>query len=230
MLRPFWRRQRLAYLLLLAEAHQRLRPARYVEIGVSTGRSLAAARADTRAVGIDPDPQLQEEIACDAELVELTSDEYFATRDLSAELGGSFDLGFIDGLHLFEFALRDLIGLERHAGDRSILLIHDCLPVDELTQRRERATRFWSGDVWRLIVLLRRHRPDLEVEVLDVGPTGLGVVRGLDPASNVLSERYDELVRELLAYPYEQLVADGLERQLGVVAPSRRALRRLLRP
>ena len=33
-------------------------------------------------------------------------------------------------------------------------------------------------------------------------PTGLALVRGMDPASSVLANRFDEIVQELLAVDY----------------------------
>jgi hypothetical protein len=67
---------------------------------------------------------------------------------------------------------------------------------------------FWSGDIWRLILLLRKYRPELSVNVIAAAPTGLGVVRGLDPSSRVLRERLEEIVRESLALDYSVLDAD----------------------
>ena len=55
--------------------------------------------------------------------------------------------------------------------------------------------------MWRLILLLRQWRPDLSVEVIDVAPTGLGLIRGLDPSSVVLDENYKNIVEEYLTQP-----------------------------
>ena len=73
------------------------------------------------------------------------------------------------------------------------ILVHDCNPIDEVTAARERTTAVWSGDVWKTVVALRRHRPDLSVVTADVAPTGMAIVTGLDPTSTVLFDRYDEL-------------------------------------
>ena len=132
-----------------------------------------------------------------------TSDEFFAQHDLTRLFGGlPVDLAFIDGMHHFEYALRDFMNLERFSNAASTILIHDCLPIDETTADRERSTNVWSGDIWRLILLLREWRPDLRVSVVDSGPTGLGLVRGLDPASSVLRDHYDEIVAQYLSLPY----------------------------
>jgi hypothetical protein len=77
-----------------------------------------------------------------------------------------------------------------------------------LTAGRERRTTFWSGDIWRLILLLRKYRPELSVNVIATAPTGLGVVRGLDPTSRVLPKGLEEIVREFLALDYSVLDTD----------------------
>jgi hypothetical protein len=87
-------------------------------------------------------------------------------------------------------------------------LIHDCYPLNRLTAERERRTLFWSGDVWRLVLLLRKHRPDLSLNVIATAPTGLCVVRRLDPDSRVLQDNYEALVREYLALDYAVLDTD----------------------
>src|SRR5262249_27493830 len=197
------------YLDLLPMIHSHLRPRTYMEIGVFDGQSLVLARPETRAIGVDPDPKVTRPLGPNTSLRVMTSDDYFASAHVSADLGGlPIDLAFIDGMHQFEFALRDFINIEKHSSPNSTVLIHDVYPLNRLTAERERKTLFWSGDIWRLILILRKHRPDLAVNVIATAPTGLGVVRGLDPGSRVLAERMDEIVREHLALDYSVLDAD----------------------
>ena len=197
------------YLEVIAMFHSHLRPRTYLEIGVETGQSIALARRETRAIGIDPEPKITQGLAPGTSIHATTSDEYFAAHDVRAEFGGlPIDLAFIDGMHQFEFALRDFINIERHCTSRSTILIHDCYPLSRHTAERERRTAFWSGDIWRLVLLLRKYRPDLSVKVIGTAPTGLGMVRGLDPDSRVLQEKYDAIVGEFLALDYSVLDAD----------------------
>ncbi len=206
------------YFEMLDRVHQQLLPRTYVEIGVNRGRSLTLALPGTSCVGVDPEPQLRYPAPPGSQIFAETSDEFFASHDLEALFGGvPVDLAFIDGMHLFEFALRDFMNLERNAHTDSTILIHDCLPVDAVSAGRERSSYPWSGDVWRLIVLLREQRPDLEVSVVDWPPTGVGVVRGLDPGSTVLSDRYDKLVEQYLAMPYDLLDNGTMHEQLHTV-------------
>jgi hypothetical protein len=87
-------------------------------------------------------------------------------------LGGSVKVAFIDGLHLFEQVLRDFVNLERHSDPDTVIVLHDCLPLDELTASRERTTDFFSGDVWKAVLALRRRRPDLEMVTVPAPPDG----------------------------------------------------------
>jgi len=197
------------YLEVLSAIHSHLRPRTYLEIGVETGQSIALARPETRAIGIDPEPEVKVQLGSRTSIVMTTSDDYFATRNVRADLEGlPIDLAFIDGMHRFEFALRDFVNIEKHATPLSTVLIHDCYPLNRLTAERERQTVFWSGDIWRLVLLLRKYRPDLSVNVIATAPTGLGMVRRLDPTSRVLGERLEEIEHEFLALDYSVLDAD----------------------
>ena len=135
-----------SYLEIIAMFHSHLRPRTYLEIGVETGVSIALARRETRAIGIDPEPKITERLAPGTSIHATTSDEYFAAHDVRAEFGGlPIDLAFIDGMHRFEFALRDFMNIEKHSTSRSTILIHDCYPLSRHTAERGRRTSFWSG-------------------------------------------------------------------------------------
>ena len=206
------------YFEMLDRVHQRLLPRTYVEIGVNNGRSLTLALPGTACVGIDPEPSLRYPAPRGSRIFAETSDEFFDRHDLATLFGGvPVDLAFIDGMHLFEYALRDFMNLERSAHPEATILIHDCLPVDAVSAGRDRSPYPWSGDVWRLILLLREQRPELEVSVVDWPPTGVGVVRGLDPHSTLLADRYDELVERYLAVPYQHLDDGTMHQQLHTV-------------
>ena len=189
----------------LQRFHQWLRPASYVEIGLGHGRSLALAGPSTKAIGVDPYQGYWERLnyVCPhapATLFPLTSDDFFAQHDLREAMEqDTFDLGFIDGLHLFEQALKDFINLERYARKDSVILIHDCLPIAPVVAERDRCTGFWTGDVWRIIPCLKTFRPDLKIMTIPTKPSGLGVVTNLDAASTVLSDNYDDIVRYYLS-------------------------------
>lgn len=197
------------YLQVLTRLLGALQPRTYVEIGVERGTSLRLVQAPTLAIGIDPEPKLAAPLAANQKVFAETSDAFFAARDPRAELGGlPIDLAFIDGMHQFEFALRDFYNLERYCSRDSTILIDDCYPLNRETAERDRRRDFWSGDVWRLILLLKKYRPDLAIHIIATPPCGLAVVRRLDPDSRFLSERYERLCREFLAVDYAFLEDD----------------------
>jgi hypothetical protein len=194
------------YYAVLEHIFERLRPRTYVEIGVFLGRSLQMAKPPTLAIGIDPEPRLMSPPAENHRVYAETSDAFFSGHDLRAEFGGlPVDLAFIDGMHRFEYALRDFANLERYCTRESTILLHDCYPRDRETAERTQTQTFWSGDIWRLVVLLKKYRPDLSIHTLGAPPTGLGVVRNLDPGSRFLAENHDRLCEEFLALDYSHL-------------------------
>jgi hypothetical protein len=218
------------YRAVLSRIHQAIKPRTYVEIGIKEGASLRRIAAGTRAVGIDPDPQIRFVLPEGIRVYAKTSDAFFAEHDVEAELGGQkIELAFIDGMHLFEFVLRDFMNLERHSAPRGTILIHDCYPLDEATSARSRSTAFWTGDVWRALLALREERPDLEVATLAAPPSGLAIIRNLDPASTRLRERYEAIVAAYIARPYAEIAASKPE-ALNLVSAEWSAVARLLHP
>jgi hypothetical protein len=181
------------YLDFLERVHEVLEPPTYLEIGIRHGDSLALARA--ASVGIDPAYRLRVTPPAGTALFRETSDEYFDRPDPLAPFGGRpAALGFIDGMHLVEYALRDFINVERHSAWSSVVVFDDIYPRNVEMAARRRKTRAWTGDVFKMLAILARHRPDLTCLRVDTRPTGLMLVIGLDPGSSVLDERYDEIV------------------------------------
>jgi Methyltransferase domain len=188
------------YIDLLRRFHDWLRPKSYIEIGVSRGASIVLARPPTTAVGIDPEPRLLNAPKTVCKIFPFTSDDYFATRDPHRDIEAkTADLALIDGLHLFEQALRDFINIEKISSPTTLVLIHDCFAFDALTAEREPSTIFWTGDVWKIIPCLREFRPDLDVFTIATWPSGLGVVSRLNSRSTVLVDRFNEIVSRYIS-------------------------------
>ncbi|MCX7644249.1 MAG: class I SAM-dependent methyltransferase [Rhodobacteraceae bacterium] len=187
----------LDYLEYLRRLHAERQPAWYLEIGTRTGRSLALSRA--RSIAIDPRFRL----AADAvggkpelHLFQMTSDDVFRQGHLE-RLDAAIDLAFLDGMHRYEFLLRDFMNTERFMAPGGEILLHDCVPWCRAMTVRDQADcpiPQWTGDVWKLVPILRTYRPDLRVTVLDCAPTGLVSVTGLDPGNRELFRRYDEII------------------------------------
>ena len=141
------------------------------------------------------------------QLFMLSSDDFFEQHNMRKIIRKeTFDLAFIDGLHLFEQVLKDFINLERYARKDSVILIHDCLPIAPVVAERERCTGFWTGDVWRIIPCLKTFRPDLKIVTIPTKPSGLGVVTNMDATSTVLTDNYDEIVRYYLSLNFPESI------------------------
>ena len=80
------------YFELLDAIPRDLRPRLYVEIGVNQGDSLRLVGPGTRAIGVDPEPQV-EDCPAGATIVAATSDEFFAAP--TALDGERIDLEFL---------------------------------------------------------------------------------------------------------------------------------------
>ena len=213
----------------LSSLHAQLRPRTYLEIGVNDGRSLA--RSHVPSIAIDPAFKVTVEIRGDIHLARATSDDFFARPDPLAHFRDrglppvgtdpdgppAIDLAFIDGMHLFEFALRDLINVERHTNPASVIVFDDMLPRSAEEAARSRLTTAWAGDVYKLIAVMRRYRPDLIVLPVDIPQTGMLVVLAPDSTSTVLRDAYDEIVAvNMVDDP--QPVPDSILRRDGTVA------------
>ncbi len=198
------------YLDLLARIHREMRPRTYLEIGVHTGESMTLVQPETLALGIDPVASIRRPINSTAKLFFERSDDFFARHDVRAELGGRpVDLAFIDGMHLFEYALRDFRNVERWCGPDSVVLVHDCYPRAAEHAARRRSTREWTGDTWKLVPCLKEYRPDLDVAVIRVGGTGLAMIRNLDSDQDhgPLHSKYDEIMDHFRAFDFARIEA-----------------------
>ena len=188
------------YIRFLAEAHRQIKPKLYTEIGVRHGRSLAVAR--TRSYGIDPGFQIMVEIDADVRLFRTTSDEFFQRPDIPTLFEQPTEMAFIDGMHLFEYALRDFINVERTCRRHSIVFFDDVfprVPEEAVRDQRQKATNAWTGDVWKIVPCLQEYRPDLTLVLIDTQPTGLLMACSLNPEEQTLQANYDEIVEKFSA-------------------------------
>jgi hypothetical protein len=206
----------------LSAIHASYEPRSYLEIGVNDGRGLQRSR--TRTIGVDPAFKIVAELDCDLMLVKATSDDFFARENPIARFPeGVIDFSFIDGLHIFEYALRDFMNAERLSGPNSVIILDDMLPRTVAEAARDRHTLEWTGDVFKVAQVLERYRPDLVVIPLDTTPTGLLLVLGADPASTVLKDNYDAILAEYVTQD-PQVVPEEILRRSQAADPMKVAL------
>jgi hypothetical protein len=187
----------------LRHLHQLLRPRTYLEIGISTGKTLHLAQGHTYAIGVDPCPRLRKPSPANFEIHSVTSDTFFEkVAPTLLTTVAPISLAFIDGLHLFEQALLDFIHVEAYCDPGGVVAIHDTLPIAELPASRVQTSLYWCGDVWKILACLEHYRPDLSIVTLGTFPSGLTLLTGLDPKSSVLRESFDHAVQQFADQPF----------------------------
>lgn len=187
------------YLHVIDRIEATLEPDLYLEIGSRSGASVSRRRCSY--IAIDPKFDISAPVFTGAEQMlffQQTSDAFFASGFLEASRLVP-DLAFIDGMHLFEFSLRDFINCERHMTGSGVICLHDVVPFNhDMTTRDtdylDGSGKPWTGDVWKTMAVLKTFRPDLTVELVSAGKTGLGVVSNLSPENTVLVDAMDRIL------------------------------------
>ncbi len=135
----------------------------YLEIGVQAGHCFSQIECENK-IGVDPDRS-------SAATIHETSDEFFLSNK------EKFDIGFIDGLHHSEQAIKDIDNLLASLNEGGTIVMHDCLPTSKRMQEiplQEQCE--WTGDTWRAFLYNRILSEDLEMCVVDCD-WGCGIIR-----------------------------------------------------
>lgn len=194
----------------LKELHLMIRPKMYFEIGVQLGHSIKLALPETTSIGVDPQPRISN-FESRATIHSLTSDAYFLRSDLVNELGHDIDLAFIDGMHLYEFALRDFFNIEAYSHKQTVVVFDDVLPRTDREASRTPDPGDWTGDVWKVHPILESIRPDLKLILVDVQPTGVLVVLNVNPLRTV-EPKWEDWLSEYVpqeVFARDEAVAPG---------------------
>jgi hypothetical protein len=162
----------------------------YLEIGVGRGHSFLPIKAK-RKIAVDPDLRIPANRKRShifrnlrSKYYALTSDRFFGEVSLPRGL----DVVFVDGLHTYEQALKDVENALKLLNKNGVIVMHDCnppnassaLPAASYSQAASLKLPGWKGewcgDAWKSICYLRTQRKDLTVFVLDCD-YGLGIVK-----------------------------------------------------
>jgi hypothetical protein len=162
----------------------------YLEIGVFTGRVFFSVPAHNK-IAVDPEFRFTTSKKIKkvfrrfsnlwAKFYEKTSDDFFADDASNLFQKNKIDVALVDGMHEYNYALRDIENSLKFLQREGVVFVHDCNP-----ETREASVSFeeykkrgfiedWNGDVWKAIVHLRSLRNDVNVFVLDCDQ-GLGIV------------------------------------------------------
>jgi hypothetical protein len=164
----------------------------YLEIGVNTpaqpGYNWINIKADVKH-GVDPEVDTT---------YRMTSDEFFERH-----ISQSYDFIFVEGLHMFDQCYRDIVNSLKHLKENGTIMVHDSNPLSEITQRPERASDVWHGDVWKAIVKLRLNNENVEIYTIDTDE-GCSIIKKGHQKTLKLKENF----KEEDMYHYEVLDAN----------------------
>lgn len=111
---------------------------------------------------VDPDPNAKADFM-------MTSDKYFEFLD-KFNVGGKFDIIWIDGLHEAVQVVKDCLNGLRYLSQDGYILFHDCNPPTEITTCIPRgAQREWCGDVYKAIMAMVAQGEDIITVDMDYG-------------------------------------------------------------
>ena len=206
---------------IIRKVIKRIGAKNYLEIGVFNGDCFLEVRC-RRKTAVDPAPKIpfkerlkrwHKNLCIDIRAT--TSDDFFANQKPDTR----FDVIFIDGLHTWAQALRDVESSLRFLNEGGVILMHDCNPTSAAAAHpagslAEAAAMNlpgwngeWNGDVWKTIALLRSQWPDLRTFVLDCD-FGVGVVtRGKpDDRLELSSQRIAEMTYQDFAKDRQKIL------------------------
>ncbi len=172
----------------------------YLEIGVRNPTSGNFNNIKIKnKLGVDPNPLIKQD-----NIFVGTSDLFFMKNK------STFDVIFIDGLHLENQVDKDIINSLNCLNEGGMILLHDCNPPTEMHQRENYCVDgkypVWNGTVWKSFAKLRITRSDLEMYVIDTD-WGVGVIRNgnqeLFPSESI---NINELNYELLEKNRKELL------------------------
>lgn len=146
---------------------------RYLEVGVGRGITFERVPA-ARKVAVDPlfrfDHEAKARELPEATYHPVTSDEYF---NRIIEPDDVFDVIYLDGLHVYDQTLRDLLNALEHLQPRGVIVIDDTRPPTYLASLADRELFFqlkratgstekqWMGDVYRTVYFIAAMCPHL---------------------------------------------------------------------
>lgn len=176
---------------------------RYLEIGVFNGEVFFKTKARFK-IAVDPVFRFVRETKykmmfknlsnINAKFIAKTSEDFFKEDAPGLFLKKKIDICFIDGMHEFDFVKLDVLNTLKFLNKDGVIILHDCNPLKAEAEisyaewEKKGFSGVWNGDVWKVIVLLRSVRKDMNVFTLDTDH-GLGIITwGIQQAKLNFSE------------------------------------------
>jgi hypothetical protein len=152
---------------------------KYLEIGVRNPKDCFDKIQCDLKKSVDPGVEYVENPVN----YKYTSDDFFHKlqhKQLDLPHNFTWDVIFIDGLHLANQVERDILNSINHLSPNGFIVVHDCNPfLYDLDYERvieDFWGQQWNGTVWKVIYSLLCSRGDLDVFTIDLDE-GLGIIR-----------------------------------------------------
>jgi len=117
----------------------------------------------------------------------MTSDEFFKINK------STYDIIFIDGLHIDEQVERDIINSLSILNKNGSIILHDCNPPQIFHAREDYADHStpakwdWNGTVWKAIVKVRSEIDGIYTSVVDTD-WGVGIIQKSETTNKIIND------------------------------------------
>lgn len=182
----------------LTALHKLVGTRTYLEIGVQTGASLQCAVSSPNIktiIGVDPELGNLQYHPEGSVLVEETSDQFFETfafADGKTQADSDIDVVFIDGLHHSDQVWKDLAHAVQLGHPKTLYVLDDVLPRNDMEASRDMIPGDWTGDVWKVLDPIG-YFTDTDkhlFSLVDTFPTGIAVIGGVLDGVGMLDTIY----------------------------------------
>jgi hypothetical protein len=159
----------------------------YLEIGCASDNLFNSVPVECK-VGVDPSSGGN---------VRETSDTFFKANNKN------FDVVFVDGLHTYEQARRDIINSINALNEGGWIAVHDMLPRSWIEHHVPMISQgSWTGDVWKVAFeLIQTEGIEFKIVKID---HGVGVIKVIKKGAQ-LKDFQEQLLHKNFTYYYDNL-------------------------
>ncbi len=150
----------------------------YLEVGVAGGATFFAVDVANK-VAVDPRFAFDVDArrGPGVEFHAVPSDTFFAGLDEQV----TFDVIYLDGLHIFEQTYRDFTNALAHSHPRTIIMIDDTVPSSLYSAQRDRQAMqaerkqqgntelAWHGDIYKMLAAIHDFHPSYNYVTFSTG-------------------------------------------------------------
>lgn len=182
----------------------RMNPKLFVTIG-DRARYVQCVPQPILGLGVDPWPLMSlKSLPPNQQVYPVTSDYFFHSPYMIKELHP--DIIMITGFHRFEQVLRDVMFAEKLCYNKSVILIDNTAPTsqDDIDRADITASAHQTGDVFKLIPIFKKYRPEMKISTLIDVDRGVTIFENLDESSHILQHALVQAVEDVIDIPYDQ--------------------------